>query len=443
MTASAAAAAIRRGELGSEQLVQACLDRIAATEERIGAWTHLAGERALEQARQADQLQRSGAALGPLHGIPVGVKDIFDTADMPTENGTVLHAGRQPAEDSTVVALLRAAGAVILGKTVTTELAVYAPGKTTNPHDPRRTPGGSSSGSAAAVAAAMVPLAVGTQTNGSVIRPASYCGVYGYKPSFGRISRHGVLRQSFTLDQVGVFGRTVEDAALLAGVLFKRDGRYPDVTPDPGLAPGGWTLAQPPRIAFVKSPLWPNATETAKHAFAALVSQYGEFVREVELPPAFDSAVAWHRTIMESDLASNFEGEYSRGKESLSAVLREMIERGQGYSGVEYSKARDGMVALSRALGEILEHCDAILTPATTGSAPLGLGSTGSPMFCTIWTLCGVPSISLPILRGEEGMPLGAQLVGARRNDAHLLRVAKWFADRAQSPLPAAGESRQ
>ena len=177
MTACAAAAAIRAGELSSEQLVQACLDRIAQTEDRVGAWTYLDPLHALEQARAADRLQRGGAALGPLHGIPVGIKDIFDTADMPTENGTVLHAGRRPTEDATVVSLLRAAGAVILGKTVTAELAVYAPGKTTNPHDARRTPGGSSSGSAAAVAAAMVPLAVGTQTNGSVLRPASYCGV--------------------------------------------------------------------------------------------------------------------------------------------------------------------------------------------------------------------------------------------------------------------------
>jgi Asp-tRNA(Asn)/Glu-tRNA(Gln) amidotransferase A subunit family amidase len=444
MTACAAAAAIRRGEITSEILVSACLERIARTEQRIAAWTYLDPQLALEQARAADRLQRSGARLGALHGIPVGIKDIFDTTDMPTENGTALHAGRRPAEDSSAVALLRAAGAVILGKAVTTELAVYAPGKTANPHDPRRTPGGSSSGSAAAVAAAMVPLAVGTQTNGSVIRPASYCGVYGYKPSHGSISRHGVLKQSSTLDHVGVFARTVEDLALIAGELFAYDGKDSDVPTGIRLAlEGEWALERAPRIAFVKSPLWPNATQVARDAFTNLAAQWGEFVRELELPPAFDCAVAWHRTIMESDLANNFESEYARGKDSLSSVLREMIERGQRHTAVEYSKARDGMGALSRALEEVFSGCDAILTPATAGAAPLGLASTGSPMFCTIWTLCGVPALSLPILRGEDEMPMGAQLVGAKREDAKLLRVAKWLGDRMPvAPMAAAQESR-
>ncbi len=428
MTASAAAAAIRSGELSSEQLVQACLDRIAQTEDRIGAWTYLDPLHALEQARAADRRQRSGAALGALHGIPVGIKDIFDTADMPTENGTVLHAGRRPTEDATVVALLRAAGAVILGKTVTAELAVYAPGNTTNPHDPRRTPGGSSSGSAAAVAAAMVPLAVGTQTNGSILRPASYCGVYGYKPSHGSISRHGVLKQSPSLDQVGVFGRSVADVALIAGELFRHDGKDSDVPPGARLdLDGGLHLAgAAPRIAFVRTPLWPNATEAAQSALTALAGEWREFVREVELPPVFDSAVTWHRTIMESDLANNFEADYARGKDSLSDTLREMIERGQRYSGAEYSKARDGVALLRNALDDLFADCDAVLTPATTGAAPIGLSSTGSPMFCTIWTLCGLPAISLPILQAEDAMPLGAQLVAAKGRDAHLLRVAQW-----------------
>jgi Asp-tRNA(Asn)/Glu-tRNA(Gln) amidotransferase A subunit family amidase len=438
MTACGAAAALRRGEISSEQLVRDCLHRIAETEDRIHAWAYLESEPALKQAREADRLQRSGAALGALHGIPVGVKDIFDTADMPTENGTVLHSGRRPREDATVVSLLREAGAVILGKTVTTELAVYAPGKTTNPHDARRTPGGSSSGSAAAVAAGMVPLAVGTQTNGSVLRPASYCGVYGYKPSHGSISRHGVLRQSSTLDQVGVFARSVADAALIARALFAHDPRE-DTLSGTQLAPGGepaFARGQP-RIAFVKTPLWDNASDTAKAAFEALAMQWGEFVREMQLPPLFESAVGWHRTIMEADLANNFEPEYTRGKDRLSGVLCEMIERGQRYTAVEYSRARDGIVLLNRALDEVFPGCDAILTPATAGAAPLGLASTGSPMFCTLWTLCGLPAISLPILEGEDGMPLGAQLVAARRNDAHLLRVAGWLAERA---APVRGE---
>lgn len=417
LTATAAAAAIRAGTLTSEQLVRDCLARIEEAEPTVRAWTFLDPQLALEQARAADRLQRSGAALGALHGLPVGVKDIFDTADMPTENGTVLHAGRRPAQDATVVARLRRAGAVILGKTVTTELAVYAPGKTTNPHDPRRTPGGSSSGSAAAVAARMVPLAIGTQTNGSVLRPASYCGVVGYKPSHGAIPRDGVLKQSSVLDHVGVFARTVEDCALVAGALSGVQ-----------LAPADGPLSAPPRIAFVQTPVWPNATPAAQAAFTAFVAARRDFVRELELPPHFDHALACHRTIMVADLANNFEREYATGRDRLSPTLREMIEEGQRVTGAAYSRACDTRAALRQELQAFFAGCDAILTPATAGSAPLGLASTGSPMFCTIWTLCGAPAISLPILRGEEGMPLGAQLVAAQGQDAQLLRVAKWLA---------------
>ncbi len=228
MTATEAAEAIRAGEITSQELVRACLDHIAAIEDQIGAWTFLNSEHALQQARAADRALREGKGTGPLNGIPVGVKDIFDTMDMPTEDGTVLHAGRRPNEDAAAVARLRAAGAVIMGKTVTTELAVYSPGKTRNPHDPQRTPGGSSSGSTAAVAAAMVPLALGTQTNGSVIRPASYCGVYGFKPTYGLIPRHRVLQISRPLDQIGVFARTIEDTALIAEQIMAFDDRDPD-----------------------------------------------------------------------------------------------------------------------------------------------------------------------------------------------------------------------
>lgn len=432
MTATAAGEAIRRGELTSERLVAACLERIAEVESRVGAWTWLDPDRALAQARAADALQRSGADLGALHGIPVGIKDIFDTADMPTENGTVLHAGRRPGEDATAVALLRGAGAVIMGKTVTAELAVYAPGKTTNPHDLRRTPGGSSSGSAAAVAANMVPLAIGTQTNGSVLRPASYCGVYGFKPSHGSISRHGVLKQSLALDHVGVFARSADDIALIARELFVHDGKDPDVSPQVNLALEDWRFAQgrQPRIAFVKTPQWPQASVAAQDAFLTLAAQWGGFVREVELPAQFASAVDWHRTIMESDLASSFAADYGSGKERLSPTLREMIERGQRHLAVDYSRARDGMAVLRLALAGLFSQWDAVLTPATQGVAPLGLELTGSPMFCTIWTLCGVPAINLPILRGEDGMPLGAQLVAAKGDDANLLRVAKWLVQR-------------
>ena len=278
MSAAEAAAAIRAGECTSEELVRACLERTEAIEETVGAWHYLDPELALKQARDADLKRRSGAPVGPLHGVPVGIKDIFDTEDMPTEDGTVLHRGRTPAFDATAVARLREAGAVIMGKTVTTELAVYAPGKTSNPHDPARTPGGSSSGSAAAVASNMVPLAVGTQTNGSVIRPASYCGVYGYKPSHGLISRYRVLQQSRALDHVGVFGRSVEDVALIAQQLMGYDERDRDMRPRARPDLVGIAAEEPPippHFAFVKTPVWDQADEDVKGGFSELVEFLG------------------------------------------------------------------------------------------------------------------------------------------------------------------------
>jgi Asp-tRNA(Asn)/Glu-tRNA(Gln) amidotransferase A subunit family amidase len=430
VSATEAAAAMRAGEITSEELVRACLDHIAATEEQIGAWAYLDADHALKQACEADRIQQDGQTLGPLHGIPVGVKDIFDTGDMPTEDGTVLHAGRQPQEDATAVALLREAGAIILGKTVTTELAVYAPGKTCNPHDPECTPGGSSSGSAAAVAAGMVPLAIGTQTGGSVIRPASYCGVYGYKPSYGHISRHLVLQQSRPLDQVGVFARTIEDAALIAESIMAFDDRDPD-TQMRARAKLVETLAEEPpvqpRLAFVKTPMWDQAETDTQEAFAELVAHLDEIVVEVELPEIFNDAVELHRTIMEADLARSFEREYAHGKDKLSAILREMIERGQRVLAVDYNNAVSRIPVCNRALDNVFDWYDAILTPATTGEAPAGLESTGSPVFCTIWSLCGMPVITLPILQGAHGMPLGVQLVGPRDDDARLLRTARWL----------------
>lgn len=428
MNAVEAAGAIRAGRITSEALVSACLDRIAALEERVGAWAFLDPGHALEQAREADRALREGKAPGPLHGVPVGVKDIFDTKDMPTGYGTVLHAGRRPAEDAAAVSLLREAGAVILGKTVTTELAVYSPGKTRNPHDPERTPGGSSSGSAAAVAAFMAPLAIGTQSNGSVIRPASYCGVYGYKPSHGLISRHGVLRQSPPLDQVGVFARTIEDAALVAERIMAFDGRDPDTRPRARPSLFGTLADEPPvrpRLAFVKTPVWDQADMDTREAFAELVAHLGENVVEIELPEIFRDAVGLHRTIMEADLAGSFEREYALGKESLSPILREMIERGRKVPTVEYNRALGRVPVLNRALDKVFERHEAIITPAATGEAPIGLESTGSPIFCTIWTLCGMPAITLPVLQGAHGMPMGVQLVGAKGDDARLLRTAR------------------
>ncbi len=429
-TAMDAACAIRAGEISSRELVQACLDRIADTEATVQAWAHLDPEHALEQARQADARQAAGEPLGPLHGVPVGVKDIFDTCDMPTEDGTVLHAGRTPAVDAKAVSLLRAAGTIVMGKTVTTELAVYAPGKTRNPCDPERTPGGSSSGSAAAVSAHMVPLAIGTQTNGSIIRPASYCGVCGFKPSHGLISRTRVLKQSRVLDQIGVFARTVEDAALLAGQLVAYDEHDPDTELRAHSNFLEATLSQPPvapDLAFVKTPVWDEAEAVAQEAFAELVDHLEDRITETALPAGFADAISWHRTIMETDMARSFEREYASAKDSLSATLREMIERGQTHRAVDYNQAVEEIAVLNRLLDHVFERYDAIVTPATTGEAPAGLDSTGNPIFCTLWTLCGVPTISLPLLQGASGLPIGVQLVGPKGDDARLLRTARWL----------------
>jgi Asp-tRNA(Asn)/Glu-tRNA(Gln) amidotransferase A subunit family amidase len=430
-TAVEAAEAVRMGRLSSETLVRACLDRIAAREATVQAWTYLDPEHALGQARAADRARQEGRDLGPLHGMPVGVKDVFDTADMPTEYGTVLHAGRQPVEDAFTVALLRRAGAVILGKTVCTELGLVAPGKTRNPHDPTRTPGGSSSGSAAAVADGMVPLAVGSQNNGSVIRPASYCGVYGFKPTAGRLSRTGVLVQSPSLDQLGVFAATLADTALLAETLMAFDPRDPAMRPvarpalSAALRDG---FPRRPRIAVVQSPVWEQASPACREALGALAKSLGDAATAVELPDEFTQAHAVHKTIMEPELAQHYAGEYARGKEHLSPTLCEIIQRGQQGRTVDYNRAQAQAAALARSLDAFFTHWDAILTPATMDAAPEGLASTGSPIFCTIWTLCGAPAISLPILRGAAGLPLGAQLVAARGCDAKLLQVARWIA---------------
>ena len=294
LTATEAARLIRDGALSSEQLVQACLEHIRETEPTVQAWTFLDEDLALAQARAADELRRSGQATGPLCGVPIGIKDIIDTADMPTENGTPLHRGRTPRADAAVVARLRAAGAVILGKTVTTECAYFHPGKTRNPHNPAHTPGGSSSGSAAAVAAAMVPLALGSQTNGSVIRPAAFCGVYGFKPTHGLIPRTGILKLSRTLDHVGLFARTLDDIALLAEELAGWDEGDADTRPRARVPFRDIAAEEPPiepRIAFVKTPVWDRATEETKQAFAEIVEALGERAGEVELFAS--SAEAW------------------------------------------------------------------------------------------------------------------------------------------------------
>ncbi len=417
LSATALAQGLRAGVFTVEAITQSCLARIADREPEVQAWAWLDPEQVLAQARAADRHRVAGLPLGALHGIPVGIKDIIDTADMPTENGTVLHAGRRPASDAAIITGLRNAGAIIFGKTVTTELATYAPGKTRNPHHPEHTPGGSSSGSAAAVAAGMVPLAVGTQTNGSVIRPAAFCGVYGYKPTSGLIPRAGVLRQSQSLDQIGVFARTVDDAALLAAQLM---GQAIDFN--------AADSAVPPRLAFVRTVRWSDVTDDTRAAYARLIDRLGDSVTEVAMPAAAASAWNWQRAVMEAEIAANFDAEWRDGKDRLSASLRGQIERGRAVSVADYQFALAQMPRVDALFRDLYAQYDAILTPSVAGTAPHGLGSTGDPAFCTLWTFCGMPGINVPLLHGANGLPLGVQLVGPRMSDARLLHVARWLA---------------
>jgi len=448
LSATDAHALVKKGLLTSCELVEACLARIDELEPTIGAWAHLDREVALQQARAADEFRKSGLPVGALHGLPIGIKDIIDTADYPTERGTVLHQGRQPERDATLVSLLKEAGAIILGKTVSTELAVFAPGKTRNPHNPEHTPGGSSSGSAAAVSAAMVALSVGTQTNGSVIRPAAYCGVYGYKPSFGRISRHGVLEQSPPLDTIGVFARDLDDLALIADVLMRFDAQDASMTP---IAPPcvANIMAQQvpvdPHFAFIRSPVWEQVEPVTKEALRELIEATNEAqpktIDIVDMPAFFADLHEDHRKVMEGDLARSFAAEYQSGKAQLSDVLRDMIERGQQVSDADYQESLARMQDYNAYLGEVFEDYDAILTPATPGPAPAGIDATGSPVMNTIWTFCGTPAINLPIMQSPEGLPMGVQIVGERNDDARLFRSARWFLDALQNDTPDASDN--
>ena len=436
LSATDAARAIRDGAFSAEQLMQACLARVREADGAVQAWAFLDEAHALAQARARDLDRSEGQPLGPLHGVPVAIKDIIDTCDMPTEDGTVLHAGRMPVHDAAVVARLRAAGAVIMGKTVTTECATYSPGKTRNPHNPEHTPGGSSSGSAAAVAAGMVPLALGSQTNGSVIRPAAFCGVYGFKPSHGLISRDGVMKLSRTLDHVGGFARALEDLALLAEVLAGWDANDPDTRLRASI-PFRELAAQepplPPLLGFVKPPVWDRAEADTKGAFEELAEQLKDRIVQIELPPSTAEALDWHRTIMEAEMAANLDREYEQGADKLSESLRKQLARGREVRVLDYLRALARIPLLNDAFEEIFGRCDAFITPAAAGTAPKGLASTGDPSFCTLWTLCGMPALNLPLMQGGNGLPLGVQLVGPRGGDARLLRTAKWLIGRLQA----------
>jgi Asp-tRNA(Asn)/Glu-tRNA(Gln) amidotransferase A subunit family amidase len=436
LSASDAARLVRDGVISSLQLVEACLARIEEVDADVQAWAFLDPDHARAQARAADDRRLEGRPVGPLHGVPVGVKDIIDTSDMPTEHGSPLYAGRTPSRDATLVSMLRAAGAVIMGKTVTTEFATYAPGKTRNPHNAAHTPGGSSSGSAAAVAAGMVPAAIGSQTNGSVIRPASFCGVYGFKPTHGLIPRHGVLQLSRTLDTMGVFARTLDDVALLAEQLVGFDERDPDSRPRARIPFREVAAEEPPlapMFALVKTSRWERALDDTREAFTELAGVLGDRLEEVELVQSED-AFGWHRAIMEAEMAANLGREWDQGRDRLSDALRTQLGRGRDVRAVDYQLARTRAAAFAEGLTDLFaQRYDAILTPAAPGTAPGGLHSTGDPSFCTLWTLTGMPAITLPLMRGANGLPMGIQLVGPRHGDARLLRTARWLARRVES----------
>lgn len=435
LSAAEAACEMAAGRLTAVALAKACLARIAKRDADVLAWAYLDPDRILAAARAADDARGRGEALPPLSGIPVAIKDIIDTADAPTENGTAVFKGRRPDKDAAIVTQLKSAGAIVFGKTVTTELAFFGPGKTRNPHDPARTPGGSSSGSAAAVADCQVPLAIGTQTAGSLIRPASYCGVVGFKPTFGAVSRTGVLPQSAPLDTIGGYARTIDDIALMMDAITSYDASDADMRPETNPGTGQKLtqavenpLGKAPRIAFVKSPAWPNADAEAKRAYEAFAASLGARAEVVEtpLPADFDGSLRLQQIVQFSDIAKNYGPIADAHPDVMSEKLKEVIAEGRSFSSADYAAARAERDPLYESLAPILANYDAILTPAAPGIALKGLEATGSPMFNALWTYLGMPCISLPLLT-LDGMPLGAQLVAARDADGELLRISKWM----------------
>ncbi|MHA6264774.1 amidase [Arenibacterium sp. CAU 1754] len=440
LSAAAAAEAIRDGRLTSEALTKACLARIEETEPTVQAWAYLDPETALDQAREMDRIRRAGHATGTLHGVPVGLKDIVDTRDMPTQRGSTIFEGRQPEADACIVERLREAGAVIMGKTRTTELAFVHPTVTTNPHDPTRTPGGSSSGSAAAVAACHVPLAVGTQTNGSVIRPASFCGVYGFKPTRGVISRRGVLQTSVSLDQIGGFARTLEDVALLTDAIGSYDPNDPlsFARPRPHMVQGAQAeVLVEPDIAWFDLPFNDRLDDDARDGLIAVMEGLGARVERFDPAPQMAGLVDVQRIIHEYEINQHLNQMFTEHWEQISETLKPVITRARQISQAEYE---DALAVKATAEAYFVEHFndfDGILAPSATGEAPLlSAGGTGDPVFCTLWTLAGLPSLTLPILVGEHDLPIGVQLIGAQEEDDRLLRTAAWV----QSTLAAYGQ---
>jgi Asp-tRNA(Asn)/Glu-tRNA(Gln) amidotransferase A subunit family amidase len=419
LSAAAAIAALGRGELTAEASMRACLDR--AEERRdVKAWAWLDRELALAQARAADRAGRPGL----LAGLPLGVKDIIDTADMPTGHGSPIYAGNRPFADAACVALLRMAGGTVMGKTVTTEFANRFPGATVHPHNAAHTPGGSSSGSAAAVADWQVLAALGTQTGGSVIRPAAFCGVVGYKPSFGEFTRSGIKLQCHNLDTLGLLCRSVDDLPPLRAALLSAP-----------LRPVARDVATP-RIGVCRTPAWERAepaTQTLIERAASRLAAAGASVCEIAFSAEFHDIHEHHRRIFNYEAARNYAYEYEQHFEKVSPVLRDTVLRpGRDLPLAAYVEALETAEAFRRHLDNLFADCDALITPSAAGEAPEGLGSTGDPSFNSIWTLGWVPCLTLPVGAGPRGLPLGIQLIGKRSTDEALFDTAAWVAARLQ-----------
>ncbi len=423
---------LKSGEITSIDLCKSYIDRIKKFEKDVRAWQFFDEKLLLEKAEEADDYRKSGKPLGPLHGMPIAIKDTIGTYDMPTECGTVFRKKKSSTQDSEIVNLLKNAGAIVMGKTVTCELAYIHPSKTRNPHDYSRTPGGSSSGSAAAVASYMSHLSIGSQTGGSVIRPASYCGVVGYKPSYGLISRSGVLKVSDKLDTIGVFGRSVKDVAFLAKSLIRKDlydastiyfssDRMLDVCEE--------KLEFDPKFIFYKTKNWKNINKKSQEAFEFLIKSFKKNIEIYDEPSYFKEIPKYHQIIHEVDMANNFQVYYEKDKSKLSKEMNDAISRGLKYSAKDYSDAIDFMKQSYESYKEVFEDYYGILTPSSNGVAEKGLGSTGSADFQKIWTYLGLPAISLPLLTGENDLPLGLQLVGNKFDDLRFLGTAKWLED--------------
>jgi Asp-tRNA(Asn)/Glu-tRNA(Gln) amidotransferase A subunit family amidase len=428
LTASEAIREIRSGGLKAADLVAACLERIRATEDRVRAWVHLEPEKAIEHARSIDYRIAGGLDPGALCGAPVGVKDIFNTADMPTRMGSPLFENYTPGNDARVVYELRQARATIPGKTVTAEFAVHTLDKTCNPHDLKYSPGTSSSGSAAAVAAGMVPLALGTQTAGSIIRPASYCGVYGFKPSFGLIPRTGSLKTTDSLDQIGFFARSVEDLELLFDILRVRGLDYP--LSHAALTEQGrqQVTGRPWRVGVVSSSLWVwgEAYEYAKSSlqeFASALGKTGAAVEEARLPAEFNQAHGIHETIYDKTLAYYFKEEYEQ-HQLISDALNGMIRHGQTVSLEQYKQAMANQAQLSAQLHRLFDQFDVLISLSTAGTAPKW-GAPDIPDASLVWTLCGVPVVNVPLFNSPNGLPYGVQVLARRYNDILLLDFLK------------------